>query len=258
MKKLCTELYRYRELTQYLVVLNLKTRYRGSVLGFLWTLLNPLLLMVVLWFVFSQVARIEEDNYGLFLLSGLIVWLFFQQSIDGGLGSIIKQHSLMQKIYVPKVVFPVAVVTSNLINLLFALVAYVIIAFFATGSVPVTIVFLVPAFLMLYLITLGGALLLATLNVFFRDFTHLTAAVLRALFYLTPVIYPPDLFGEKAAMLLKLNPVYYPVVTARDVLYYGQVPPLEVWLIGFAVSIAGLALGAAVFMKNQNKFVFYA
>ena len=258
MKKLFEELYRYRELTQYLVVLNLKTRYRGSFLGFLWTLLNPLLLMVVLWFVFSRVARIEEDNYGLFLLSGLIVWLFFQQSIDGGLGSIIKQHSLMQKIYVPKVVFPVAVVTSNLVNLLFALTAYCIIAFFSTGSLPASIIFLVPAIFMLYLITLGGALLLATLNVFFRDFTHLTGAVLRALFYLTPIIYPPDLFGEQAAAYLKLNPIYYPVVTARDVLYYGNIPSLEMWLIGFGLSLAGLFIGARVFIKNQNKFVFYA
>ena len=258
MIRLFKELYTYRELTQYLVVLNLKTRYRGSILGFLWTLLNPLMLMTVMWFVFSKVAKVEEDNYALFLLSGLIVWLFFSQSIEGGLGSIIKQHSLMQKIYVPKVVFPVAVVTSNLINLLFALGAYFIIALLSTGGLPASIILLIPAILMLYLITLGGALLLATLNVFFRDFTHLTGAVLRALFYLTPVIYPPDLFGEQAAAYLKLNPVYYPVVTAREVLYYGTVPSTEMWLIGFGLSFLGLFIGARVFMKNQNQFVFYA
>ena len=258
MFKLFKELYDYRELTQYLVVLNLKTRYRGSILGFLWTLLNPLLLMLVMWVVFSRVARVEEDNYALFLLSGLIVWLFFSQSIEAGLNSIIKQRSLMQKIYVPKVVFPVAVVTSNLVNLLFALVAYIIVALLSTGGLPSTIFLLVPALLMLYLVALGSALLLATLNVFFRDFTHLTSAVLRALFYLTPVIYPPDLFGEQAAMYLKLNPVYYPVITARDVLYYGKIPTADVWLIGFACSLVTLVIGATVFMKNQKKFVFYA
>ncbi|MBT6176888.1 MAG: ABC transporter permease [Deltaproteobacteria bacterium] len=258
MFKLFKELYDYRELTQYLVVLNLKTRYRGSILGFLWTLLNPLLLMLVMWVVFSRVARVEEDNYALFLLSGLIVWLFFSQSIEAGLNSIIKQRSLMQKIYVPKVVFPVAVVTSNLVNLLFALVAYIIVALLSTGGLPSTIFLLVPALLMLYLVALGSALLLATLNVFFRDFTHLTSAVLRALFYLTPVIYPPDLFGEQAAMYLKLNPVYYPVITARDVLYYGKIPTADVWLIGFASSLLILVIGATVFMKNQKKFVFYA
>jgi ABC-type polysaccharide/polyol phosphate export permease len=258
MFKLFKELYDYRELTQYLVVLNLKTRYRGSILGFLWTLLNPLLLMLVMWVVFSRVARVEEDNYALFLLSGLIVWLFFSQSIEAGLNSIIKQRSLMQKIYVPKVVFPVAVVTSNLVNLLFALVAYIIVALLSTGGLPSTIFLLVPALLMLYFVALGSALLLATLNVFFRDFTHLTSAVLRALFYLTPVIYPPDLFGEQAAMYLKLNPVYYPVITARDVLYYGKIPTADVWLIGFACSLVTLVIGATVFMKNQKKFVFYA
>ena len=113
------ELVQYRELIQYLVVTDLRVRYRGSILGFLWTLLNPLLLTLVLWLVFSKFGKVDEKNYALFLLSGLMVWIFFSQSVTMALNSIVKQRGLIQKIYVPKVVFPIAVVISNLTNFAF-------------------------------------------------------------------------------------------------------------------------------------------
>ena len=252
------ELYKYRELTAHLVLLTLKTRYRGSFLGFFWTLLNPLLLMLVLWGVFSRVARVQEEFYALFLLSGLIVWMFFSQSVDAGQNSIVKQYSLIQKIYVPKIVFPVAVVTSNFVNFVFSLIAYILIAIIASYPIMPSMILLPVAFIMLYLLTVGSALMMSTLNVFFRDFTHLTATMLRALFYLTPVIYPVSLFGEKAAFILKFNPAYYPVTVIRDLLYYGTLSTLSTWLIGFAVALTIFVLGSVIFVKNEDNFIFYA
>ena len=252
------ELYAYRELVRYLVATDLKVRYRGSVLGILWTLLNPLMLTLVMWLVFSRFGRLDEKNYALFLLASLMVWVFFSQSIGSSLTSILKHRGLIDKIYLPKLVFPVALVTSNLVNLGFFLLAYLLIALCTDVGVPPTAILIIPAVIMLYMLSVGGALLMSALNVFYRDFTHLTEVLLRALFYLTPVFYPPTILGDDLSFVLKFNPVYYPVVLARDVLYYGTAANPIDWLIGFAVAFGMFVLGLKVFTSSQDNFVYYA
>lgn len=241
-----------------MVLQDLAVRYRSSVLGFLWTLLNPLLLMVVMWVVFSRFGRIDEENYALFLLSGLMTWTFFSQSIERGQNSIVSNSGLIQKIYLPKLVFPVAIVTSNMVNLGFFFIAYVIIAFASGHGVPSTAWALIPALAMLYVMGAGGAILMCSLNVFFRDFTHLTSVLLRALFYLTPIFYPPTIMGPEAQRFLQLNPLYYPVVITRDVLYYGEVSSTEQWLIGWTAAAAVMLAGLLVFSSTEDRFVYYA
>jgi len=112
--------------------------------------------------------------------------------------------------------------------------------------------------LMAFILSTGCALLLSALNVFFRDFTHLTEVLLRALFYLTPILYPPGLFGPVMEALLKLNPAYYPIVAARDALYYHRISPIEVWVSGYALGLFILLFGVSVFTRNESKFVYYA
>ena len=252
------EFFRYRELVSYLITTELRVRYRGSILGFLWTLMNPLLQALVMWAVFSRFGKIEEKNYALFLLSGIMVWTFFSQSIAQSLNSIIKNRQLIQKIYVPKLVFPIATVTSNLVNLFFFLVAYLGIALATPVGWSWTILLIVPVSLVIFAMTAGSALFLASLNVFFRDFTHLTEVLLRVLFYLTPIIYPPTLFGPDIAELLKLNPVASPVLLAREVLYYHQMPSPELWLQSIGMSLVVFFGGLFVFTRTQEKFVYYA
>jgi ABC-type polysaccharide/polyol phosphate export permease len=201
------EVVAYRGLLGNLVGLDLKVRYRGSFFGALWTLLNPVLLMLVLWFVFSRFGRIQEKSYAMFLLSGLMIWLFFQQAVSQSLGAVVKNKALIQKIYVPKMVFPLSVVTSNLVNMVFFLVAYHLIVVFTSVGLQVTAPLIIPVFVMVYLLAVGWALIMSTANVFFRDFSHLTQVLLRALFYLTPVLYRPSLLGDKVAAILKINPV---------------------------------------------------
>lgn len=252
------ELIRYRTLLRFMVVQDLTVRYRSSFLGFLWTLLNPLLLMLVMWVVFSRFGRIEEENYVLFLLSGLMTWLFFSQSIERGQDSIIRHRGLIQQIYLPKLIFPVAVVTSNILNLFFFFLAYLIIAIASGYGIALTTLAIPPALMLLYLIAAGGAILMCSLNVFFRDFTHLTAVFLRALFYLTPVIYPPRIMGEKAQMILKFNPLYYPVTMIRDLIYYGKIPPPGHWIVGSVAAVIVMLVGLWVFSSNEERFVYYA
>lgn len=258
MLKSLSELVRYRELIQYLVVTDLRVRYRGSFLGFFWTLLNPLLLTLVLWAVFSKFGRVDEKNYALFLLSGLMIWIFFSQSVTMALNSIVKQRGLIQKIYVPKIVFPISVVISNLSNFAFFILAYVSIAVFTdVGLSPVNMLIL-PVMGMVFLLALGLAMLMATLNVFFRDFLHLTDVILRLMFYLTPILYRPELFGSTAQVFFELNPAYYPIVAARSVLYDQVAPTLQVWVLGYSAALLSCFIGLLVFSKAQNKFVYYA
>jgi ABC-type polysaccharide/polyol phosphate export permease len=252
------ELVEYRQLVYNLVATNLKVRYRRSFLGLLWTLLNPLLLMLVMWVVFSRFGRIQEKNYAMFLLSGLMVWIFFQQSISQSLNSIVKNKSLIDKIYVPKLVFPISVVISNLVNVGFFLVAYVILVIPTQVGIQTTIPFVLPALLMVYILASGSALLMATLNVFFRDMEHLTSVILRALFYLSPILYRPEMLGPKANTVLRLNPVYYPILTARGALYDGVVASWDLWVIGYAVALSTLVIGWMVFVSVQQRFVYYA
>jgi ABC-type polysaccharide/polyol phosphate export permease len=252
------ELLRYRALLGYFVVLDLKARYRGSFLGFLWTLLNPLLLMVVMWIVFSRFARVDEDSYALFLLSALMAWDFFSQSVGRSLTSIVQNRALIQLIYLPKLVFPFSIVGSNLLNLLFFFVAYLILASFSEHGVPWTAVLLPAVMLMMLILSAGAALLMCSLTVFFRDFTHLTPVLMRALFYLTPIFYRPDMLGPKGEFFLRLSPVFYPVVATRDVLYYGRVPAMDIWTAGYGTALLLLAVGLFVFTQTERRFVYYA
>ena len=257
MLKSLKEIVQFRELLLYLVINELRLRYRGSVFGFLWTLLNPILLMLVMWLVFSRFSLIKEENYGLFLLAGLLGWIFFSQSINHGLNSIVRNRGLIQKIYVPKLVFPMTKVTSNLVNFLFFLIAYHCISIFTTIGISPILPLIIPVFFMVYLLAAGFVFALAALNVFFRDFQHLTDVALRALFYLTPVLYPPRIFGPKLGFLLQFNPLYYPVIIARDVVYYQTVSPPETWAIGFAISFVVFFLGLKLFSSLEDRFVYY-
>ena len=258
MLKALAELYRYRDLVQHLVVLDLKVRYRKSILGILWSLLHPLLMMLVLWVVFVRFGRVQEKSYALFLLAGVMMWTFFQQSIDQSLNVIVKNKSLIQKIYVPKLAFPVAVATANLVNLFFFLLAYLGLAAFSSVGLASTLPLIIPVALMLFVLGTGCALMLCSLNVFFRDFTHISGFLLRMLFYLTPIIYRPEMLGPSGAAWLKLNPVYYPVTAARDVLYYATPPAASIWIGGCGFALVAFVLGLFIFTRAESKFVYYA
>jgi len=235
----------------------LKIRYKRSVLGFLWALLNPALTMLVLTLVFSTILQFGIVHYAIFLLSVLLPWTFFAQSMSYAVESIVGNGDLIKKIKVPKLVFPVATVLSNVINLLLSLIPLAILVPAMRHPFYWTWIYLPIPMLALIIFTLGMTFFFAAANVYYRDFAHIVQVVLSAWFYVTPIIYGLDMVPESHRWLFKLNPMLYVINGFRLAVYYGQLPQWPSIAASFACAFAALAAGFAVFRKYQNNFVFY-
>lgn len=249
------DLYAYREMIVSLVRKDLRGRYKASVLGFLWTFINPLLQLVVYTFVFSVILRNNIDKFYLYLFVALIPWLFFASSVTGGAGCIIGSQDLVKKIHFPRLVIPVAYVTSCFVNMLFCFVIIFIVVLFS--GVPVNLaawLFLVPVMAVEYMLCLGAALITSSLTVYLRDLEHILGIVTMAWQFLTPIMYPLDIVPVEYQALFQLNPMT-PVITAyRDILYYGQFPQMETLLRAFILGIALLVIGGLLFSRLQRHF----
>jgi ABC-type polysaccharide/polyol phosphate export permease len=249
-------IYQYRELIWALALKELKIRYKRSFLGFLWALLNPLLQMVVLSLVFSTILRMPIPHFAIFLISVLMPWTFFAQSLSYAADSIVNNSDLIKKVRVPKIVFPVAALTSNMVNLLLSLIPMLIIVIVLHSPVYVTWFYLPVPLLALTLLTLGLSLILATLNVYYRDVSHILQIILQIWFYITPIIYPIEAFG-KYQWLLKLNPVLYALNGFRMAVYKGALPSMQSIAASFVCGAVALMIGYAMFRRNQDDFVYY-
>jgi ABC-type polysaccharide/polyol phosphate export permease len=256
MAELFRETYRYRELIWALALKELKIRYKRSFLGFLWALLNPLLQMIVLAMVFSTVMRIPIPHYAVFLVSVLLPWTFFSQSLSYAADSIVGNAELIKKVRVPKLVFPVAALTSNMINFLLSLIPLALIVLILRHPFYVTWLYLPVPLLALTMLTLGATFLFAALNVYFRDVSHILQIVLQIWFYVTPIIYPIEIFG-RYQWLLKLNPLIYALNGFRMGVYKGELPSAQSILASFVCGLLALIIGYALFKKNQEQFVYY-
>ncbi len=222
MIELFRDTYRYRELIWALALKELKIRYKRSVLGFLWALLNPALLMIVLTMVFATIMRFAIPHYAIFLLSVLLPWTFFSQSLSYAVESIVGNGDLIKKVRVAKLVFPMAAIVSNLINLGLSLIPLAILVVAMRHPFYWTWLFLPVPLLALMLFTLGMTFFFAAANVYYRDVAHILQVLLSAWFYLTPIIYPLDLIPEKERWIFKLNPLIYVINGFRLSVYYGH------------------------------------
>ncbi len=235
---------------------DLKVRYRGSVLGYCWSMMNPLLYMVILSFVFKHVVRFQMENYAMYILSGILGWNLFQQTLAQAVHSLVSSGPLLKKIKVPALLFPAANVCSVLVNFLLALIPFVVIALFVHLKLSWAF-FLIPAVIFPYLVFIfGAALTLACLNVFFRDIGHMIESVLMIVFYCTPIIYPKSVLPENYLKLLNFNPLYHYTEAIREVMFYGQSPSLGHQLYNFGFAIMSLAIGLLVYGKSRDKIVF--
>ncbi|SRR5579875_1288671 len=248
--------YRYRELIWALALKELKIRYKRSFLGFLWALLNPLLQMIVLALVFSTVMRIGIDHYAVFLISVLLPWTFFAQSLSYAADSIVGNADLIKKVRIPKVVFPVAALTSNIINFLLSMISLVFIVLLLRYPFYVTWLYLPVPFLALVLLTLGATFFFAALNVYYRDVSHILQIILQVWFYATPIIYPIEMFG-KYQWIFKLNPLIFALNGFRMGVYAGGLPTGKSIAASFVCGIGALVIGYAIFRKKQDQFVYY-
>lgn len=257
MSELVRDIYRYRELIWALALKELKLRYKRSVLGFLWALLNPALLMLVLTMVFSTIMRFPIPHYAVFLLSVLLPWTFFSQTLAYAAESIVGNGDLIKKVRVAKLVFPVAALISNMINLLLSLIPLAVLVLVMRHPFYWTWLYLPVPLLALAIFTLGATFFFAAANVYYRDVGHILQILLSAWFYVTPIIFPIDMLPTHYQWIFKLNPLIYVINGFRLSVYYGMLPRPQSILASFVCGFISLYLGFRLFRKYQNDFVFY-
>ena len=251
------EIGAYRELLWNLVLTELKLRYRDSLLGFLWTILNPLFSLLILSFVFSRIIRFENlPHYTIFLFSGLASWLMIQQTVIIAIGSVVNNQSLIKKVYVPKIVFPLS-------NVLARFVDHGILLLLLLGFMPIfgvkmgwSLLFLPVSVGLHFAFGLGISLLLATAQVKVRDVQNAAGILFQAFFYLTPIIYPLEALPEKLRPIFEWNPFYLFVRLIREPVWAGKLPPWEIVGAAVGLAAAALALGLWVFARREKYFIY--
>lgn len=252
------DFWKYRDLLKLLVVKNIKLKYRRSFLGYVWSILNPLLIMIVMTIVFSKMFSRNIENFPVYLFCGQLLFNFMSNSTHQAIFSITGNASLLKKTYVPKYIFTVAKVTSGLVDLVFSLGALVIVLI-ATRSRITWYALLFPfVLLQLYIFSIGLGLFLAQANVFFKDTQFIYNAVTTAWMYLTPIFYPIEALPEKVIWCIKhFNPMYFYVGQFRDLIYYGRMPGHLIILAGWGAALVMLLLGVWSFLRSKDKFILY-
>jgi lipopolysaccharide transport system permease protein len=254
MTELCRSLYKHRELLGVLVAKQLKLRYRGSVLGFFWTLLNPMLQMLVYTLVFSVYFRLDMERYPAFLFTGLLPWIWFSSSLQQGVTSILDGAGLVTRTQFPAEVLPVVVLTSNTVNFLLTLplLLILLLAFRVTLGIPLLALPILIA--LQYLLTLGCVLILAAVNVYFRDVQHIIFHLLTIMQFLTPVFYPITVIPEPFRPWALVNPLAVLIAAFQDVLFFNRMPSWPSLLAILVVACVVLSVAATMFTRYKQTF----
>ena len=257
MKQAWQHFLQYKPLLKELVRRDLKVKYRRSFLGYIWSLLNPLLMMCVMTLVFSYMFRFDIPNYPLYLITGQTLWTFFNESTNMSMYSVLQNGALIKKVYIPKFIFPISRVLSSFVTMSFSLVAILVVMVFSKSPFYWTILlFPVPLFFLL-LFAMGIGMVLSALSVYFRDITHLYGVLTLAWMYLTPIFYPVSALPEEVLPVILGNPMYAYITFFREIVLYGTVPEPILWLKCVLISLTALALGLVVFRKMQRNFILY-
>lgn len=249
------ETARYRDLVRNLVSRDLKVRYRESLLGFGWSLLNPLLMTAVFYLVFQVFLRNPTPMFPVFLLCGILPWNWCTAAVSGGVSSVVGNAHLIKKVYFPRELLPVSIVTANMVHLVLALpILFLMMLIF--GAPFTGWILLIPLLLAIQFVFLAGvALFLSSINVFFRDTAPITEVLLTLWFFLTPVFYRvEDVTDQWAALLYYANPMASIVSAYRAILYTGRSPDFSILLVTALTAVAVLLAGYAVFARSSALF----
>lgn len=250
--------YKYRFLMEQLVTKDVKLKYRRSFLGYLWSILNPLMIMVIMVIVFSNMFRSDIENFPVYLIIGQTLFNFMTESTFQAISSITGNAALLKKTYVPKYVFTVSKVTSSFVNTLFAMGALVIV--FIVCRVQLNVYYLLIPFILLqeYVFCLGLGMLLAQGSVFFRDIQYIYNALNTAWMYLTPLFYPITLLPDSLRQAVQnFNPMYFYIAQFRQIVLEGRLPDAYLIQAGAVAAIIALIVGTWAFLKTQDKFILY-
>ena len=248
---------RYKYLLINLIEKDIKLKYRRSILGILWSVLNPLLMMIVISAVFSSIFKVNIENFPIYYLTGSTLFNMLSETTNYSMMSILESSSLIKKVYIPKYIFPLEKCLFGLVNFLFSMIAvafmYVIFGYpiyWTVLLVPIPVIYTL-------IFSIGLGLILSALSVFFRDIIHLYSVLLTAWTYFTPIMYPYDILNDKIKIIMHLNPMFHYVKYFRDVLMYKTIPNLEANLICLSIAVGTLILGILFFKSKQDKFILY-
>jgi ABC-type polysaccharide/polyol phosphate export permease len=260
-----TEVWSYRHLLRMLVIRDLKTRYKNSAFGIAWSFLQPLGMMIVLTFAFSVINKGPSSlpHYNVFVLAGYLAWTFFSNAVVGGTGSILANGALVKKVYFPRLLLPISVVISNLVNYLLALPMFLVVALVSGHPLTLALAFLPVAITIQVIFSLGLSFILSTLNVFYRDTQFILDLSMLALFFLTPIWYdistaqPIHALGQTidmAVWLRRLNPMASLVNIYQDLMYKGTITSPDFWVRTLVTAIGVLVIGYIIFHHYSPRF----
>lgn len=255
MIKRVKEIFEYREMITNLVKRDLRGKYKGSALGFLWTFISPLCQIIVYTIVFSIIVRNNLENFYVYMIVGMIPWLFFDMSLRGGAACVRYQGDMIKKIYFPREVLPITSVTSNFINMLLCfIIVFAVLIVSGTGVNVVALIYLPIVMIIEYVMALGFALLLAAGTVFFRDLEYIVSVILMVWIYLTPIMYTYDFIPDIVKPIFRLNPMTGVIEAYHKILYWKQLPFDTGIKYSAIFALVVLLIGELVFNKVQDNF----
>ncbi len=254
-----SDIKRFSPLLKNLVSKDFKLKYRRSVLGIAWSVLNPLFTMLVITTVFGTLLRVQVENFATYYILGFSIWNFFSEATSLSISSILTAAPLIKKVYVPKYIFPLEKCLFALVNFLFSLIA-VAVVMLCQGVVPsvYSLLAIIPV-VYCFIFVCGASLFLSAATVYFRDIQHLYGVFLTVLMYLTPIIYPLSLLDNHklVATVVRLNPMTHYVEYFRNLIMYGQIPDFKENLICLGLALLVFGIGALVFKKAEGKFILH-
>mgnify|MGYP004499720731 CR=1 FL=1 len=260
MKNLLINFKKYKFLLSQLVSRDFKVKYKRSVLGVFWSLLYPVLTMAVLALVFTNVFKFSTPgvNYLVYLMSGLVLFNYFSEASNLAMSSVVANFSLINKVYMPKYIFPLSKCLFVGINFLLTLIPLYVTIFLTGTGVNWYHLLLPYVFVCLFLFTVGVGFILSTIAVFLRDMFYIYGVIITLWTYLTPIMYDISIIPEKFMVFMKLNPMYWFLDFARQIILYNQCPGINNFVYCAVIGIGTLFVGIWLFRKNQDKFIYYA
>ena len=232
----------------------IKLRYKNSIFGFLWSMMNPMIYLMIFTFVFGQVFS-EIDRYPLYALTGLVFWIYFSTTTIQVIESIINSSGVLKSINVPTIAFPLAAQLASLISLLLSLIPFFILMLMFGLKLGWESLFFFPVVILFSCFTFGVSIILTSFNVYFRDVQMAWSSFMPAIFYSTPIAYTSSLIPEKFLWVIKLNPLYHYIGALREILYYNQIPSLGTFLLIGGIGIVTLLVGILIFTRLERGFV---
>ena len=252
--KLFKNLYDYRELLKTNVKKDIRGKYKGSFLGVLWSFLNPLLMVAVYAIVFPYIMRIKTDNYLQYLICGVIPWNFFTTVMGLGMGSIKNNAGVIKKVYFPREIIPISVVTGEAVNFLISTIIILGFVIFSGMGLSRFMIFYPLIFITQYLVILAISLIISSVCVYLRDLQHFIGIALQLLFYAAPIVYAPSSIPAEYQWILKYNPMTYIINAYRSIFYSHSMIELKPLFIVLAIAIVGCVVGYLIYSKLQKGF----